>query len=195
MRLTIDHSTANGALMLTPAVIAEVTAGIDNPSDARITAETSLYRVAHKQRYDRASASFVANDAEAGLRSPWWTTNYFFNAAVWANDDPDMPGAARQAFAIHPAWRSDCSNYASIYTRCDLSVWYGLGKTVTDVDPATGATLAMPGSAEVLQIYIPGFRENFARWGQFARVIAFESSLGNGRGFQGNPPAGLRPPT
>lgn len=193
MRLTLNHNTSNGNLMLDPEVIRQVSSGTDDPSDAVIPAETSLYRVAHKLRYDRASRSFVANPPEAAFRSPWWATYYHFNEAIWASDFDDMTSTARATFAIHPAWRSDCSNYASIMTQTDLSVWYGLGKIVTDIDPATNRTLAVHPSSEVLQIYIPGFAANFAKWSNQARVVAFEKSLSNGRGFQGNMPLGLRP--
>ncbi len=192
MRLTLDHNTSNGALMMTADVVKDVMGGIDNPSDAVITAETSLYRVAHKQRYDRTIDAFVDNPPEAAYQSSWWATSYHFNAAIWANDEPDMSYSARAAFAIHPAWRSDCSNYANIVTTTDLSIWYGLGRIVNQAD-VSGAMLAVHPSSEVLQIYIPGFRTHYRLWSKHAQVIAFEKALSNGRGFQGALPLGLRP--
>jgi hypothetical protein len=193
MRLTLNHNTTNGGLMLDPDVVKKVTGGIDNPSDAIIPAWTSLYRVAHKWRYDRTTKTYVENDEAAAFTSPWWSTYYDFNAALWAPDPMNLAHTARATYAIHPGWRSDCSNYASITTETDLSVWYGLGKIVTGEDLKTGQTTAAHPSKDVLQIFIPGFADNHRKWSSHSRVMAFETKFRNGRGHQGNLPLGLRP--
>jgi hypothetical protein len=193
MRLTLNHNTSNGGMMLDQAVKDAVSSGIDDPSDAVIPAWTSLYRVAHKRRFDRNSGQFVENPREAAFASPWWSTHYDFNASLWATDYADLSNTARATFAIHPAWRSDCSNFASIILETDLSVWYGLGKVVDGIDPATGQPLAAHPSKDVLQIYIPGFAANHAKWSSNSRVREFEKNIVNSKGYQGNLPLGLRP--
>lgn len=193
MRLTLNHNTVNGAQMLDDRVRQAVTSGIDDPSDAVIPAWTSLYRVAHKRRYNETTGTYSVNPPEAAFASPWWSTHYDFNAALWATDYDDMANTGRATFAIHPMWHGDCSNFASITLETDVSCWYGLGKIVHGVDPVTNAPMAAHPSKNVLQIYIPAFAANHARWASSERVMAFEKNLQNRRGFQGNLPLGLRP--
>lgn len=194
MRTTIDHAyTANGRLMLDPKVKEAVTSGISEPSDAIITAETSLYRAAHGFFTDPKSGAVSKARPGQAFESPWWSTYYDFNQVAWATDAPDLSQAARDAFAIHRGWGGDCSLYASIVTRCDLSVWYGIGRNVEWKDLGSPQVSIAFASQEILQIYIPGFRDNALKWSTFHKVMPFERNLTNGRGFQGMMPHGIRP--
>lgn len=195
MRLTLDHTTANGKLMLDPTVNSAVTRGIDNPSDAIIPAETSLYRAAHSFLTDPKTGAVTKTRPDQAFLSPWWSTYYDFNQVAWATDAPDLSEAARSAFAIHRGWGGDCALYASITTTTDLSVWYGLGKNVPEKDLGSPQMSIAFASQDILQIYIPGLwvEANMKLWTIQRRVMAFERTLTNGRGFQGNLPAALRP--
>jgi hypothetical protein len=84
-----------------------------------------------------------------------------------------MSKAARLSFAIHPAWRTDCNNFTSVVPQCDLSVWYGLGRTIEAVDPNSGHRLRMPASTDVLQIYIPGFKQHGRHWASRNVTVPF----------------------
>jgi hypothetical protein len=173
MHLTIAHRTANSALMTIAKVREAVLGGIDNPSDAIIPFGQTLYRTAHARRY--VAGRYDTNAPEAAYASCWWATSDDYLAATWFSQSPSLSTAARQAFAIHPAWRSDCASVTSVVPLVDLSVWYGLGKTITADDPATLRPLTMPASADILQIYIPGFEENFAKWARLGKTVPFGS--------------------
>jgi hypothetical protein len=175
MRLTIDHRTANGGLMMTEQVKRDVISGIDNPSDAVIPYGATLYRTSHARRYNKSTGAYDANGPDAGYESGWWSMSDDFLGATWFSGLSSYSNAARQAFAIHPAWRSDCSNVSSISPQCDLSAWYGIGKAIEDIDPATGKTVRMEASQNILQIYIPGFRDNHQKWARFGKTVPFGS--------------------
>lgn len=193
MRLTIDHAfTANGKLMLSEQVRNEVRSGINDPSDAIIPAETSLYRMAH--RFIEKAAGRIELRDEQACASPWWSTYYDFNKVTWASSEQSQSEAGRAAFAIHRGWGGDCSRYASIVTTTDLSVWYGLGRAVEWTDLGSPQMSFQTASDDILQIYIPGMKDNALKWSRWRRVIAFPDALSNGRGFQGDLPRGLRPP-
>lgn len=185
----IDHShTVNGRYMAKEKVLVSADDGIDNPSDAIIPAGTSLYRAGH---------SAIKGDPLrplAAIESPWWSMYYDFNAAVWASgeDFGHLPDAARRAFAIHPAWGSDCTRFASIVTKYDLSVWYGIGKSVWGEDPATGRKTRWNASQDILQIYIPGFREHARQWSEQRHVYRVGESVSNGEGCQAVVPMAMR---
>lgn len=179
--------------MLDPRVIDEVDANIENPSEALIPAGTSLYRAAHRFLYDRKTRTWRKTSRNACYESPWWSTYYDFNQAVWASSIDSQRVAARSAYAIHTGWGGDCRLYASIETTTDLSVWYGIGKAVVAADLKSGQmSYAFP-SEDVLQIYIPGFRENALKWSVHRQVRPFGSGYSNGRGYQGALPAALQP--
>jgi hypothetical protein len=173
MQLTIAHRTANSGLMMTDEVRQAVQGGIDNPSDAIVPFGLTLYRTAHARRY--VDGTFRDNAPEAAYASCWWATSDDYLAATWFSQSSSLSTAARTAFAIHPAWRSDCANVTSVVPLVDLSVWYGLGKTIVADDPNTHRPLTMPASGDILQIYIPGFRENFSKWARLGRTIPFGS--------------------
>lgn len=173
MRLTIDHRTANGGLMMTEPVRLAVISGIDNPSDSIIPYGSTLYRTSHARRFNRTTGDYEDNGPEAGFQSGWWSMSDDFLGATWFSGLADYSAAARSAFAIHPAWRSDCSNFTSIVPQCDLSVWYGIGKTIDLPDPDTGKNLQMPASQNLLQIYIPGFAENYKTWARHGKTVSF----------------------
>jgi hypothetical protein len=46
----------------------------------------------------------------------------------------------------------------------DLSVRYRIGKAIDDIDPATRMSVKTDASQDILQIYIPGFKENHKKW-------------------------------
>lgn len=175
MRLTIDHRTANGSLMMSEAVCNEVTSGIDNPSDAIIPYGATLYRTSHARRFNEGTGGYDDNGPDAGFQSCWWSMSDDFLGATWFSGLSNYSAAARGAFAIHPAWRSDCSNFTSIAPQCDLSVWYGIGKAIAKIDPATGKPLTMEASQNILQIYIPGFKDNYQKWARFGKTVPFGS--------------------
>lgn len=173
MRLTIAHRTANSALMLTEDVRKAVLGGIDNPSDAIVPFGRTLYRTAHARRY--VDDHYEDNAPESAYASCWWATSDDYLAATWFSGSSSLSDAARRAFAIHPAWRSDCANVTSMVPHVDLSVWYGLGKTIVADDPSTHMSLTMPASSDILQIYIPGFRENFGKWARLGKTMPLGS--------------------
>lgn len=175
MRLTLDHRTANGSLMMTDKVRQDVLGGIDNPSDAILPWGKTLYRTSHARRYNQSTGQFEDNDAGSGYQSGWWALSDDFLGSTWFSGSSSYSGAARATFAIHPAWRSDCSNFTSVNPQCDLSVWYGIGKTIEAIDPETGKRLAMRASQEILQIYIPGFKENYQKWARCNGTVPFGS--------------------
>lgn len=194
MKQTLDYTGVSNAKWMTdPQVQRDVLGGIDRPSDAILPAETSLYRAAHRFRRDAQTSRMVANKEATAFASPWWSTYWDFNALLWAADPVDHAGAARSGYAVHRAWGGDCSLYASITLSTDLGVWYGIGRDVFARERgSTFVTMARP-SQEVLQVYIPGFRDHARLWTTFRRVLAFEDRVSNGRGFQGHLPAALRP--
>lgn len=153
----------------------EVTNGIDNPSDAIIPYGGTLYRTSHVRRYNKATDTYDLNGPDAAYESGWWSMSDDFLGATWFSGLPNYSAAARAAYAIHPAWRSDCTNFTSILPQCDLSVWYGIGKAIEAIDPATGKSLRMDASPNVLQIYIPGFKENHKKWARFGTTVPFGS--------------------
>lgn len=185
----IDHSyTVNGRLMTDAKVLIDVEGGIEKASDAIIPAMTSLYRAGHAFR------NGAPQKPESAFNSPWWSMYYDFNAVTWqqAGSPQGLPDAARAAFAIHPEWGTDCSQFASIVTRVDLSVWYGIGKSVWGVDPATHRRTRWNASQEILQIYIPGFKDNAAHWSEARTVYRVGNSFSNGAGCQAVVPGSLR---
>ena len=173
MRLTINHTTANGGLMMTKPVRDAVVSGIDNPSDAIIPYGATLYRTSHAKRFNRVTQVYEVNGPDAGFKSNWWSTSDDFLGATWFSGLSNYSAAARTAYAIHPAWNSDCANVTSVVPQCDLSVWYGIGKAIQLVDPGTGSSLLMEASQNVLQIYIPGFEANHAKWARFGKTMPF----------------------
>ena len=173
MHLTITHRTANSSLMTTAEVRQAVLGGIDTPSDAILPFGQTLYRTAHARRY--VDGHYDLNAPDAAYASCWWATSDDYLAATWFSQSVSLSTAARHAFAIHPAWRSDCANVTSMVPHVDLSVWYGLGKTIVAHDPATDRPLTMPASANILQIYIPGFAENFSKWAALGKTVPFGS--------------------
>lgn len=175
MRLTISHCTANGGLMMADQVRRDVLSGIDNPSDSIIPYGATLYRTSHARRYNKKTGAYDPNTSDAAFESGWWSMSDDFLGATWFSGKSSYSTAARQAFAIHPAWRSDCSNVTSIVPQCDLSVWYGIGKAIEDIDPATGMSVRMEASQNILQIYIPGFKENHPKWARFGKTVPFGS--------------------
>lgn len=175
MRLTLNHSTANGGLMMTGDIVREVQSGIDNPSDAIVPFGTTLYRTSHARRFNRRTGDYDINGPDSGYESGWWSTSDDFLRSTWFSSSASMKLAARSAFAIHPAWRSDCANYTVIVPHIDLSVWYGIGKTIDDIDPATGKRLVLPASDEILQVFIPGLKENHQKWVWHGGTQPFES--------------------
>lgn len=189
-KLTLNHDyTANGKLMSDDRVLKSVLQGIDNPSDAIIPAQTSLYRAAHRFLRDRTTGIPTKTTREQAFASPWWTTYWDFNQIAWATNAPDQAAAVQDASAIHRGWGGDCSLYASIVTAVDLSVWYGLGKSVVDTDLMSPQLSIAFASQDILQIFIPGFWDHAQKWTTFKDVMAFPTGLSNGQGFQGNQPA------
>jgi hypothetical protein len=82
MRLTINHRTANSALMMTNDVRNDVLEGIDDPSDAIVTWGVTLYRVAHASRYDKATGLYEPSGPDAAYESNWWSTSDHFLTAT-----------------------------------------------------------------------------------------------------------------
>lgn len=191
--MSIDHSwTANGALMKDAETLRAVHSGILDPSDAIIPAETSLYRAGHRFRYNPITKQFSPNAPDAVYGSPWWSTYDDFNKVTWASQMENQAEAARDAFAIHAGWGGDCTLFASIITTTDLSVWYGLGRSVTERDLGSPQLSVAFASQDILQIYIPGFRESALKWSTWRRVYSVGEAYGNGRGFQGHLPQAIR---
>lgn len=169
---------------------AELLSGIDNPSISLITAGTSLYRAGHRFYFDKAEKTFHPTRQDSVFASPWWATCDDFNRVTWAAacDPHEQAESARAAFAVHPGWGGDCSMFASIVTTVDLTVWFGLGKSVIAPELFSGQLSIAFASEEILQIYIPGFREHAPQWSDRRQVISMGDTWGNGIGHQGNLP-------
>ena len=175
MRLTIEHITANAKFMFSEETEKDVKGGIDNPSDAIIPYGATLYRASHVRRYNNNTRLYEINGPDAAYQSGWWSTSDDFLGTTWFGGSRDYSDAARMAYALHPAFRSDCTNFTTVLPQCDLSVWYGIGKTISAIDPKTDKLLTMPASQNVLQIYIPGFRQHFQQWARRGGTMAFGS--------------------
>ncbi|MFC3174869.1 hypothetical protein ACFOD9_11475 [Novosphingobium bradum] len=198
--MPIDHThTANGKWMTDSQVLAEVESGIHNASDAILPAETCLYRAGHRFRLDKATGQTVPNTPEAVYESPWWSTYYDFNKVTWARGGDDQAGAARSAYAIHPGWGGDCTLFASIVLTCDLSVWYGIGKAVTEAELGSRQMSVWFPDEDILQIYIPGLHRtgnaaqagNAKLWTTQRSVFNVGGAFSNGTGYQGALPLPL----
>ncbi len=168
----------------------KLVSGIDNPSISLITAGTSLYRAGHRFKFNRESKTFDVADPDSVFASPWWATCDDFNRVTWAAAcaPHEQAESARAAFAVHPGWGGDCSMFASIVTTVDLTVWYGLGKSVIAADLFSGQMSIAFASQEILQVYIPGFSKNGMQWSDRRQVISMGDTWGNGIGHQGNLP-------